>query len=286
MEKVFLYADLFKNSGSTILRCYQIVDKLNERGIPATYTTDFNDIRKSIIVLTKNFLKIVTLPILKQLKDNGNLVICDFVDDIISEAINYSDCVIFCTNYQLQKFKNAISCNKVVIPHHWDERITGVPELDELKIGYFGELVNTKYHNIPVVTFHRVDTFRGHYTDWLDSLKLYNCHYAIRNARSIDGSKPFTKGSVAAACNSNILCSKTDFSAVEFLDSDYPYMIEDDTIEEVMQGIKYIKKTFKKDEWYKGLDIMKMLKHETSLEKIIDIYIELFDEMEKRALNF
>ena len=90
----------------------------------------------------------------------------------------------------------------------------------------------------------------------LTRLPNFNAHYAVRIPQD-EGSllaKPFTKGFVAAACNSVLLTDRQTHDAVEFLGDDYPYMVNNLEENEILQVIDYMRATFETKVWWNAKD--------------------------------
>lgn len=85
-----------------------------------------------------------------------------------------------------------------MVTHHVDPRLPKIKPLAKFNVGYFGEPANVSHYQSlgDIVDFHPVDTKESS-TDWLDQVGDYNLHYAVRNSKETDGTKPFLKGFTA-----------------------------------------------------------------------------------------
>ena len=102
----------------------------------------------------------------------------------------------------------------------------------------------------------------------------YNLHFAVRPASPdilLRGYTPFTKGVVAAACNSNILVTRDTDDAVDFLTPDYPYLLAGNGHPEIEEGLRMaaegsVNQTedFGGPEWNRGLELMRALRERVS----------------------
>ena len=94
------------------------------------------------------------------------------------------------------------------VTHHVDTRLPPpiLSVQNQFSTGYFGELVNTIQDEAinTYVYFHSINTQKQS-KEWLKLINRYCFHYAIRNTRDIDGSKPFLKGFSAAQVNANMM---------------------------------------------------------------------------------
>lgn len=99
------------------------------------------------------------------------------------------------------------------------------------------------------------------------ALEDYNFHYAVRPRQS--GTlrrpyKPFTKGVMAAACQSNILVNRDVDDAIDFLTADYPYLVNANAPEEVEDMFLRAREGFGGSEWNRGLEIMRDVRERVS----------------------
>ncbi|WP_209428406.1 hypothetical protein [Pararhodobacter sp. SW119] len=101
----------------------------------------------------------------------------------------------------------------------------------------------------------------------MGELGRHNFHYAVRPdpAKTLRRTyKPFTKGVTAAACRSNILVNRQVDDAVEFLTPDYPYLLESNAPEHVVEGFRKAQEEFGGPEWHRGLEIMRSVRERVS----------------------
>jgi len=132
---------------------------------------------------------------------------------------------------------------------------------DRCRIGYFGEIANARYVNElqDTINFCLVDTATANAT-WIPKLRECNVHYALRKARRIDGFKPFLKGFTAASCRSNIIVPRDESDARDYLGSDYPFILKDESLNAVLEMIEHAKSSFAGAEWRRGLEIMESVR--------------------------
>ena len=113
----------------------------------------------------------------------------------------------------------------------------------------------------------------------LTRLPNFNAHYAVRIPQD-EGSllaKPFTKGFVAAACNSVLITDRETHDAVEFLGDDYPYMVNHLEESEILRVLDYMRETFGTAVWWKAKDRIQDMHSRvcpSSLAKQFEICIE------------
>lgn len=293
MDIVFLYADEFLNSGSTIMRgeqlCRLVSDNLHDSR-KVIYSSS-KDIHDSIVFMTKGFLKIATPDILRSLKLKGNILLADFVDEPPNEVLIEDIDALVASSIAAYKYYKIKWPNKESfhVTHHVDPRIAPIfnnyrnktSRDDLLKFGYFGELVNSKISDKiqGYVDFISVDTSKVS-TDWMLQLPHYNFHYAVRQRRGIDGYKPFLKGFVAAYCDSNIIIQESEGDAMFYLGSDYPFSISQSAEEaEIIEMLEYVKDAYRGPEWQYGLDIMREIKQRSSNDFVLREFMQMIDSI-------
>lgn len=280
---VFLYRENQKQVASTFMRGYQLSSMLNEKlsGVETLYLneTSISEIHNTLVFVTKGFLKQAKVEELELLRSKGNRIAFDFVDDPPNlELVELCDVLIASSIKQLlfykTKFPNKLSH---MITHHTDPDIPRLPhKSDKPAIGYFGELINAKWKDelSGKVDFVLTNT-KTRTREWIERLSGFNCHYAVRNKRDIDGFKPFLKGFTAAHCNSAILVPKTEGDARHYLTSDYPYLCETDDFENVLVTIDRFMTEFGSSEHRFAMDIMKSIRYRSSIDYIANEFRSL-----------
>ena len=99
-----------------------------------------------------------------------------------------------------------------------------------------------------------------------------NCFISIREEGSWEyNNRPGMKLAHAAACDSNIIITN-DMSVRDLLDPSYPYLLKNHEYGTVLEMMEYVKQTFETEIWYKGLEIMKDLKHKLKIINVVDDY--------------
>jgi hypothetical protein len=279
--------------GSAQNRAVDIHNKLLELGYPTQYFAGYNDeiftemrqIRDSVII----YIKYPELRELAMLKQNNNQVIIDVVDAIADNNYNIHDICsiswdgIIVPTQDLALMSSHINTNIKIqyIPHHWDVRHLANIDLydkNEFRLAYIG-------YSAPGGGLHYNESISelNIISDWADQTRLspyYTCHYSVRPHDSYHFLfKPNSKLSAAAAVGSNIIHSR-DTVAMGLIPHDYPYFT-DSNVAAVKNTIEYAKETFNGPIWNYGLEIMKELKHRTSIDTIVSHdyinYLNLFN---------
>jgi hypothetical protein len=282
----FLYAAQYQDTGSTILRSQQLSDVVRSlyEGDRDIFYTDSLDIRDSIVILSKGFMKAHDPEVIRSLS-RANVVVADFVDDPVNAELLDEIDVIMASS--LTGYKDYLSKygHKAIahVTHHVDTRIGAQSKcaIDRFSAGYFGELVNTISTRAieELVSFNLVDTSRQA-LDWMGQLRQFNFHYAVRRSRRIDGAKPFLKGFVAAHCGANMLIQRGAGDARYYLGNDYPFLVPDDVDEfGILEQLRRAKELFGGSEWAYGLEIMEEVRARSSLRKVQEEFAAMIETL-------
>jgi hypothetical protein len=289
----FIYSDLHKDSGSTVMRGSQLSTLLRphflkERAI--SYKSADKIVKNSVIFLTKGALKAASIEWLQRLKELKNTVLADFVDDIPDPSkLPYIDMLVASSISGYKHYMTNLShIPTALLTHHVDPRVHKIAGSNKTAkhrcaVGYFGELVNTKWSSLisEHVEFHGVDTSKQN-AEWISKVPSYNCHYAVRERRSIDGFKPFLKGFTAATADSNIIIQRNEGDAAYYLGDDYPFLLDTNAGEaEILEMITNVTQSFGSPEWRYGLDIMTEVKERSSNAAIVREFKSLLKEIDQ-----
>lgn len=284
----FIYSFKHRNAGSTIMRGEQLSNiirdncsnKYNVTYSPSAYFIN------SILFLTKGYLKEVSIEELKKLKEKGNILLFDFVDDKVRlDILEYADVLIAASItsylYYCKNFKIEVR----MLTHHVDPRISKLQfkPINNIKMAYFGEIPNTFNSELirNKVDMHSVNT-RTSDDRWLENISNYNCHYALRNNRAIDGGKPFLKGFTAASLQSNILIQRSEKEALYYLTDNYPFLYDGSLDEHSINTyLEEVKDSYGSKDWLYGLEIMQDVRHRSSDSSIVSEFESIIDDFYK-----
>jgi hypothetical protein len=242
-----------------------------------TYQNSEFRFRNSILFLTKGAIQCLNESSLSRLKERNNRLVFDPVDSLIPEKkIKFADAVIAASKAALTDYAMRYGTDLVyLVDHHSDprvQRVSSQKSRDRLRIGYFGEFVNTII--TPAiklqVDFILVDTSQQNEA-WFNKTGAYNMHYCLRNNEAITAGtyKPFTKGINAAHIGANVLVHRSQTDAVRWLGEDYPYLIKSPLSEAtILTEIEHVRKTFGKNEWRNALEVMEQIRHQSSSKAI------------------
>jgi len=290
----FVYSKRFANTGSSLMRGKQlseIASKYAPKNFDIQYSPIDTGFRNCILVLTKGVIKEVTSEQLIQLKSDNNFLMFDVVDDPVPpQRVKYADVLLAASVTAYKDYRKKLpEIKSHLVNHHVDPRIKKIEfrhSFETATAAYFGLLQNTFISNRikKEVDFFDIDTSKKQ-TQWIDNLNKYNVHYAIRKGVKENAHKPFLKGFTAAHCNSNILIQSNEKEAVEWLGEDYPFLIKGELNElNILEMLNFIRASFSKNDWVRGLEIMRHVKAKTSEESIGRQLKDLF-EQNIRGLN-
>lgn len=289
------------STGSAVMRSYQIYNNIKKRFkfINCQISLDYLNIKNSAVLFVKNNFDL-TLDILIYLKKNNNTIIFDILDFydlntnnipnlIENKFIDYID-ILIVNNHFMRKEYFMLNKPIYIIPHHYDPRITNNVE----KINYFQLIYNGELGNINKNCLY-IDKIKEkfniiHCNNFNDFQNNYNkknyCYISIRKEDSYEFNyRPLMKLSHAAGTDSNIIITK-DRSVMDFIDPEYPYLLENSNYDSVLKMIEYAKETFNKDIWKKGLKIMNELKIRLNINHIISYdYMKMFKYLERPLKN-
>ena len=282
---IFLYGTPYVNFGSSVMRGQQLSKIASSVINKVSYQPVSDGLVNSILFMTKGAIAASTVNLLYLLKNRGNILIFDPLDSTPSkDKMDLADVIVAASEYA-QRLYGHYFPNKPcrLIDHHVDPRL---PEIhhsaeDPLRIGYFGEPVNTisTPRIAKEISLVRVDTARLS-CDWMNQLPKYNMHYCLRMKQKQLGPKPFNKGFLAAHLGCNILVHEEQEDAKRWLGDDYPYLIKGALTEQaILDKIEYAKSTYKTEIWKSGLDVMNSIKNKTSNESIASQVSSLMDEV-------
>ena len=270
-DLVFVFHSEHERVASTVMRGRQL-SELARESLDASWSVHYvpegevGGIRNAVVVLTKGCCRGLSVEVVEQLKARGNVVCADPVDLAVDPEVADALDLLVSSSLRQHEFLTREGHEVVLITHHVDPAIAGVvAPTDHVAFGYFGEIVNAKHGSelLGHIDLCHIDT-KMRSTVWVDRLRHANVHYAVRNWRPENGFKPFLKGFTAAHCGANLLVNRLEGDVVYYLGSDYPYLLEDDSLDGVLDMIEHIRESFGSPEWFEGLEIMKSVRARSS----------------------
>jgi len=254
---------------------------LSDAGFTVRYTTEAGGHRDAIIILNKYAAYYMPEQDIANLRLGGNIVLADHVDvKPRTEIEPWLDGLVASSHAQLKHFRETTpKIASFLIDHIVDPRIKPIEApTDRLRIGYFGELRNTRFKEdlAEHVTFIHTPAHDLSQVDWFAQFGSYNCHYAIREPQPLDGFKPFTKGFVAARCGVPIIVSD-EGDARFYLGDNYPYLVRDQSLGAARDAIAHARDDFGGPTWKAALGTMQRVNALCDDKIIVRQFSELFD---------
>ncbi len=279
---VFLYDEEAKNYGSAAMRVFQLADILQSRlgnFIQVETASSLQNPKNSLVIVSKQMIDRLNCSDLIKLRRKNVAIAADPVDGKIApEKIPLFDFIVAASLGAYRHLCESSSGPPVfLLTHHADTRIGrfSLPN-DRARIGYFGLLGNTMGTNQldNIVDYNPIDTTVQN-TRWINLLAQYNAHFALRQARNIDGFKPFTKGFVAAKCGAIIICERNVGDNSYYLGDDYPYYVPSTEIDEVERFLLEVRGSFGTPTWMHALEIMESVRRRSSEDWIAREFTEI-----------
>jgi hypothetical protein len=265
-----------EGSGSTLLRSCQLCElvkpHLRARGIETRTISDV-DVDDSVVILNKLLVCGASSESINELKRRGNFVYVDPLDAIAPKGVLQSaDVLIASSKCQADNFRVHYPYKQsCYVGHHVDLRIGDInAPNDKLRVAYFGEPYNARFADSisSIIDFHHTNTADALQIAWIDQLRNYNCHYAMRRGQSFDGFKPFTKGFIAAHCAAPVIAAVDDQEAKCFLTPEYPYLVQGSSLEGVLDILRMMRGDFGGPRWRLAVEIMSSVKAASSRDVV------------------
>lgn len=269
-----LYSDKYYKAGSNVLRGEQLTRLIRQSSDGDVVYSPNDVVFDKLVIATKGYVLDRGVQGIVDLKSRGNIVLLDLVDGKPADNIvSLADGLIASSINAMKNYRHSwVNKPAFHVTHHVDFRLPGRRErMNNVRIGYFGEIANTILDDdiSDVVTFNRVDTSREDLR-WVGEVSKYNCHYAVRRSRGIDGPKPFLKGFIAAKYRSNLVIQRDAGDALYYLGADYPYLLAPiPSSGEILEMLAYVKESFGGPEWRYGLLTMRDVRRRSSDDFVI-----------------
>lgn len=302
------------NYPSFLMRGMQVAQEL---GVPYIENKEeAYGLRNCILVIIKHFdcdLKI--------LKQNNNILIMDVIDifcrDIYINRFKpliplFSGIIVPNEPSKEEVIKLGFKGPIQIIHHHWDPRLESMSfdkkETEKLSVGYFGDFGSIQNglenaYELAVEGVRIIDSQCGKDVteEFLRTKKstvypldvngfnniasmTINCQISIRKSNDVNFNfKPGVKLATVAASGMNFITTR-DISTMEILPDDYPYLLNSHSLNDIKKMIQFASKTYGTKVWHRGIQTMKMVKEETSLNRLSKKYIELFSRYKEISL--
>lgn len=281
---IFVYSKNKMHWGSTTMRAHQlarivsphissfhsiILTSLPSSRIPwLQYYWAIRQKPGDIFIFTKYSASMVLPETLEILKNNKCFSCYDYVDtDLRTMPSIGFDIHIAASHSAFRKLNsiqneknksNKISTGKVMLlMHNGDERLynlRGQTNKDNFNMTYLGSRATTF---IPQKLEKELTYLEASSEKTMQAaiplLGSFNFHYCVRNSsnniKEAVICKPFTKGFNAALLGANLVTQRNTDDAVDLLGSDYPYFVDSNDEDEIINKIYHIKSSFMSNEW-------------------------------------
>lgn len=220
--------------------------------------------KSSLIFATKGVVRILCPEAVHILHKRGCALLADVVDlpsvDLPGPEVGI-DCFVSPSLGGIARLQSHIDSRwgggpkPLVAPvlHNADQRLYGrkIRTLNASRTVYWGDVRNcVKTSKIAQdVTFLDGANASG-FVNTLEQILDYNVHYAVRPTDPEDWRiKPFTKGVNAAVLGAIVMADRAVPDAIDFLGSDYPFLIPSNSEAEVLDGLRHLRESFGGAEW-------------------------------------
>ena len=287
----FLYSQIHHKMGSKLMRCDQLCELANTN-LSDDYTFETFMVRKdpqaqidlakhlkgSIVIFLKHALERMHKDAAELIRENARALCIDYIDvGPLGAHTDWYNCHITASRLHESRLKDYFALHPEQfradatirhIAHGADIYLQPkVRSGDETyRIGYLG---SPKSFLLPDELSKSVDVLGysiNNASDGLIQISEYPIQYAVRQAEKRNPFliNPFTKGFNAAVLSQNILINKQAPDSVYYLGDDYPFLLENNETETIMEGLIRAKYLFGSDEWKRGLDIMRNVQEMSS----------------------
>lgn len=280
-----LYAEGHRFRGSVIMRLHQLAQFATRylgaryRFVPVMmpkaklrpHLSACDDLTGGLVFLSKSMVHNLEPDAFARLKETNRAVLGDWIDRGFRSRHKAGIDIHLAASMAFRDYvaETEPAARVRLLTHHADPRLEALSfgPLERLAPVYLGHAGNIPDYpelegRITMARAKRDSAF----ADFLPRLPEFNLHYNVRAGLEADeaGFKPFTKGFTAAACRSNILLQRDVDDAVAYLGADYPYFVEDNTLESVRAGLDFAQDSFGGPDWRHGLEVMRAVAERSS----------------------
>ncbi len=233
-----------------------------------------DDVRGAVVIFLKRAWKVLDKDHLANWRDAARALAIDYVDARTTPQPGVEIDVHIAASAALERHLKAAHPGARVmrLDHHADPGLAPSPSGDRLRLCYFGRETN---RTLPDSLKHRVETpdYDGLRigADIQHAMMQANMHYALRDMAgeaTRTSFKPFTKGFNAAACGSLVLVNADVDDAVDWLGSEYPFLIPDCKTDTIAAAIDSAETMFGTPQWDDSLQVMERLRARISPKQI------------------
>ncbi len=271
-----------------------LIEALKQMGInakPGKYRSSKKIHGSILVTIKKKYIKN-----LQTLKNNNNKIIIDVRDNYFEDdgifnpnffGRDLADHILFPHQALLDKFLSIAKTDSVctVLHGYADPAISyffkkkGYREFNQLQSCYFGSDYNLDINRIENshngFSLTQIPTSVYSFNQYITRLRNFNMHIDLNPVHEDCLYKPLTKLLIAAECRSNIIIKKTP-RILEILPSDYPFLIEGDSLENVLEKANTIYNT---PEWNDALSVMDDIRETYSFNNHVKKFTDILKEL-------
>lgn len=285
-QVVFYIQD--KNCGASFMLGTMVKHGLDHFKIPCSikYVEDLLTIKDSLVIIFKHQ---PPFEVISVLKENNNKIVMDVVDEFIRPGTTpqtlydyeHFDGIIIRVGKILTEYKFPEHLVSTFIPHHWDIRLQNltppktrkqIPTVtinDGRDMPYLHQLLQNK--NVEFTGNFSYSEF----SQLIERLNEYSIHYNVRSTNSLAYKfKPATK-LVTASAYGIPLITNYDWAVEDLIPSDYPFLTEGKTYEEIVELINKFPSENSKEYKY-AMEILHEVKVKTALINLVPQYEEFY----------
>lgn len=232
--------------------------------------------RDAIYFMTKRSIERIDPEAAHILKNRVRAVCFDYVDGNPRQFRSEFADIHVCTSYAQKAALQSLQAKgdfapgpTSVVLHNASAQLTMMRSkpAPRFSAAYIGTLAMTEIpeflrHEIEIIDASNTQEFQKN----LDRLSQYSLHYCFRRSQEKSELiiKPFTKGVTAAMCCANIITSRKVWDAEALLGTDYPYLMDDNSEEEILEAFEKARSSFGTNTWRDALQAVARIKELTS----------------------
>lgn len=241
---------------------------------------DFNEVvQGALVVFSSEHYSDVCISNVERTKDNGNLIAFDFIDSNINESyVELCNVLIASSIGQLLSFKK-------IYPEKQSHLVSYFTGLDAENIALFKFFkrsyegvvkFNVKWKNelsdiVKLVSTENLTTELHHNGTY--------CHYGVREDYSDGTNIPFIEGFLSAHAQVPIIVPKSYSDARFYLTSDYPYLCNSDSLDDVKETVEYVVSSKGTSTFNQAQEIMQSVQFRSSPEYVAREFLSLIKSL-------
>ncbi len=287
---IFAHLAGHQSSGAKIMRCDQLAAMASEHLDMRRWSFEVlamprdgqlrkqrlmtDHVRGADVIFLKRAWKVLSPDHLVHWREAAKALAIDYVDARTTPQPGVEIDVHIAASGTLERYLKAQfnGARVMRLDHHADPGLRRGPPGQSFRLAYFGRESN---RTLPASLQHKVDIpdYNGLAlpSDIQTAMMQSNMHYAVRDMENADyrtSFKPFTKGFNAAAVGAHILVNRQVDDSIDWLGADYPFLIDDCSVETIATAIDAAESLFGTQHWTDALAPIEALRQAVHPEKI------------------